>query len=471
MKKTPKHTDVSAPQTVTEFIKLQTEGSAIQIGFTDQKVSPHAGLASFVGFLHWHRVGSLLEKVLPHAPRSNNASRPVDTAMSFLIGIIGGARKLTQVGYLRADRLLPSLLGVKRLASQPTLSRFFQVFSGAACNQRTFDPLWRWCLGRLNSRAEGYTLDLDSTQLIHQNHHHAQGICSGYTPRGIKPCWNPLVGFLAEAKLVCGFWLRPGNTATCNNVLSFTLNILERLPRHIRVGLVRADAGFCAEEWLSLLEQKGLRYIVVAKLREPVRALLRKEQQWQPSEIAGTEVAETWYEATGWHTARRMILIRRRVADHDRPAGKQLLEVPGYTFQVLVTSLAKDSPLEIWRRYNGRAGSEDVIKELDGHFGLPQLCLKNFWSSEAALSMAIFTYNLCILFQRHLGWLDRVSAATLRFRLFVTAGIFSRTGGRNTIRLAVAPAQRGWWRRLLEKTVCPFPNCNSVETWPDPLPA
>src|ERR1051326_3937544 len=52
MKKTCKHADVSAPQTVTEFIKLVTGSEAIQIGFTDQRVSAHAGLATFAGFLH-----------------------------------------------------------------------------------------------------------------------------------------------------------------------------------------------------------------------------------------------------------------------------------------------------------------------------------------------------------------------------------------------------------------------------------
>jgi len=44
----------------------------------------------------------------------------------------------------------------------------------------------------------------------------------------------------------------------------------------------------------------------------------------------------------------------------------------------------------------------------------------------AAMVLAVFAYNLCILFQRHLGWLDRVTAATLRFRLFSTGGIISR---------------------------------------------
>ena len=60
------HTGRSGHQTVTEFIKLQTAEQTIQIGFTDQKVSGRAGLLTFAGFLHWHRFGQLLAKVLPN---------------------------------------------------------------------------------------------------------------------------------------------------------------------------------------------------------------------------------------------------------------------------------------------------------------------------------------------------------------------------------------------------------------------
>ena len=51
MKKQPKHADVSGPQSVTEFIKLKTGSEAMQIGFTNQKISPHGGLITFAGFL------------------------------------------------------------------------------------------------------------------------------------------------------------------------------------------------------------------------------------------------------------------------------------------------------------------------------------------------------------------------------------------------------------------------------------
>lgn len=144
-----------------------------------------------------------------------------------------------------------------------------------------------------------------------------------------------------------------------------------------------------------------------------------------------------------------------------------LFDIPGYLFQVLITNLGSEvRAIDVWRNYNGRAGSENVIKELDAHFALPELCLKSFWGSEAALSLGVFTYNLCILFQLHLGWRERLSACTLRFRLFTTAGIWSRTGGRDTIRLAVPPEQRAWWTGLFEKLFSPFFNCNSVESKP-----
>lgn len=471
MKRTSKHTDESVTQSVTqEFIKVKTAGEPLQIGFTSQKVTAHGGLSTFAGFLHWHRLAGLLGAALPQT-KSNHGYAAQDVAVGFMVGILSGAKKLAQVAFLRRDVLLPGLLQIKALASEPTLSRFFARFNGAGANLRAFSPIWKWCLERLPSLAGGYTLDLDSTQLLHEDNLQAEGVHLGHTPRGLKRCLNPLLAFLAEPKLVAGFWLRPGNTVSFNNVIGFTLWILESLPRHVRIGLVRADSGFCLQAWLELLEAQHLPYIVVGKLHEPVRHLLRKEQRWVQTEVPGTEVSQCLYQGPDWPRARRLILIRHRDLAGKRSGGKPLLEVPGYRFQVLVTNLGWEIlPLQVWRRYNGRAGSENVIKELDQDFGLPQLCLSKFWSTEAALALSIFAYNLCTLFQRHLGWLDKVTANTLRFRLFSTGAIVSKTGGITTIRLAVPTYERAWWRRLFEKLLSPFPNCNAVEPWPPSSP-
>jgi hypothetical protein len=464
MKKQTKHTDVSAPQTVTEFIKVQTEQESIQIGFTDQKISPHAGLSAFASFLHWHRFKSVLAATLP-VRTSPNATSSDDLALGFMVGILAGAKKLAHVAYLRRDLVLPGLFGILRFGSQSSLSRFFRGFQSARQNSTCFEPLWRWCTERLSSRAGGYTLDLDTTTLLHEEAHGKEGVRTGHTPQGCRRCYHPLLGMIAEAKLVVGLWLRPGNTRCDNNVVAFTQEILRRLPSYLRIGLVRADSGFCDESWLSLLEERALSYIVVGRIYHPVRHLITQTTSWSKTDLPGTEVAEVVYEGWNWSRPRRIVLVRHRETERPEAGGRTLVDCPGYRYQVLVTNLPLSvQGIQVWRRYNGRADSENIIKELDASYGLPQLCLEKFYATEAALSLAVLSYNLCQLFQRHLGWKERVTTSTLRFRLFTTGAVASRRGGSPTLRLAVpAGPIRHWWRRVLEKITSPIRNCVAVE--------
>jgi len=99
------HSDVSAPQTVTEFIKLHNGQETIRIGFPEQRISAHAGLSAFGSFLHWHRLGDKLRGWLPQRTSPNATPMP-DLALGFVTGILAGAKKLTHVAHLRADPLL-----------------------------------------------------------------------------------------------------------------------------------------------------------------------------------------------------------------------------------------------------------------------------------------------------------------------------------------------------------------------------
>ena len=447
-------------QTVTPVFQLKAGRKTIAITTTDQKLSAHAGQASFWAFLHLRKVPDLLARLLPHRPTSPNAQPPVESALGFIAGILAGADKLARIAHLRGDPVLPELLGVERLPSQSRLSRWLAIFDGPGKNLRFFRALWRWGMERLPSRRGGYTLDLDSTALLHEDGKQ-EGVRVGHTRVGLKPCLQPLLAVFAEVKLVAQFWLRPGNAHCANNLLAFTLDLLNNLPRHLRLRLIRADSGFHYDPWLCLLEAQGLRYIVVADLSRRLQGFIKKETRWEATPIEGVEAADIIYESDYATRARRMVLMRRRLDTEG--GGKLLLDCPGYKYQALLTNLpASVSALEVWRDYNGRAGIESVIKELRHGFGLPGLCCQKFFATEAALSLSVFTYNLAALFTRHLGWLERVSIGTLRYRLFGCAGIISRAQNRTTLKLGIPPPQRRWWQQIWEKLLSPLPNCNAV---------
>ena len=76
-----------------------------------------------------------------------------------------------------------------------------------------------------------------------------------------------------------------------------------------------------------------------------------------------------------------------------------------------------EKPLAVWREYNGRAGCEGIIKELDAGYGLPDLACKDFWGTEAALSLGVLAHNLIVLFERKLGWQE---ASSLRLESSAT---------------------------------------------------
>lgn len=467
MKKYQSQDDSPLHQTVADGFEFKNGAKSIAVEFTEQKLSAHAGSATFWAWLHGTRWRERLAAQLPHPlPRSNNHLTPLEKALAFTHGLLCAARKLTQVAYFRRDPLVPELLGISRVASGSTLSRFFGGFTSAGKNLTCFRPLWHWCLDRLPSRHAGYTLDLDSTRLLHEDGHQ-QGVRAGYTRVGVKPCLHPLLAVMSEVRLVAQLWLRPGHATCGNNTTAFFLDLWHNLPRHVRLRAVRADSGFCLPELLALWEQLRVPYMVAAQLSEPIKTLLRGDLVWTPTELAGTDVAQVQHQTVGWSHPRRVILIRHRVSERPGAGGKKLIDVPGYLFQALVTSLpTSEPPLAVWRDYNGRADCENVIKELQQGFALTTLCLQSFWATEAALSLATLTYNLTVLFERHLGWQRNVTVHSLRFWLFITPGIIAHPAGKTTIKIAVPPRERDWWSRLWEKLLSPFPNCNAVEDRP-----
>lgn len=446
-----------ANQTVRLQIDTKDGESSIRISFTDQRLTAYGGMAIWSQHLHQRGLRQELREVLPHEPSSPNAYDPTDVALGYIGGIVCGADKLSRIAWLQSDPAIAEVLGIEAVASQSTFSRFFGVFDQKACNR--LNRLHQKAVHALPSRAEGYTLDLDSWALLHEDGHQ-EGVRTGYTRLGLKPCHRPLIAALAETKLVAGYWLRRGDSHCVNGAAEFLGQTVTNLPKHIRIGLVRGDSGFGGGSMVECAEKLGLRYIFVARLTQNVQSLCRHDDAaWEKTEVDGLEVQEV-----PWHrVGQRLIVLRQRIAQRPEAGGRELLEVPGYRFQAFLTNLpATVSALEVWRRYNGRADLENRIKELGEQFGIKRLCVSNFWGTEALHHLAILAYNLCVLLQRKLGQLEICQLNTLRWRLFSRAAIWSRAQGKPTLKLAVRGEEnRNWFREILNKLLA-LPNCNAV---------
>jgi hypothetical protein len=458
-KPTPPHTG-STHQTVIE-ISTASGPQSMRIGFTDQRLTAHGGLAVWSAFLQKCGAREQLEKVLPQAPTSPNAYVPSDVALGLLGGVLCGADKLSRVAHLRHDPALAEVLGVEAVASQSTLTRFLGSFGQKASD--ALNGLHHWAAGRLPSLPGGYTLDLDSWSLLHEAGAQ-EGVCRGYTPRGLLPCHRPLIACLAEPKLVAGFWLRKGNAQCPEGVPEFVAELLDQLPKQIRIGCVRADAGFYNEAVQGLLEQRKLNYIIALKLYQKWQKYCRHDDRhWTPTDLPGLEAQEIESE----HLGRRIIILRHCLAERPEAGGKVLLAVPGYRFNALITNLPRHwSVLAIWRHYNGRSESENRIRELGSQFGIKGFCCQKFAATQAVCQLAIWAYNLCVLLQRELGLREKVQLLTLRWQLFCRAAVWSRAQNQPTLKLAITgQAQREWWQKLLEKLRSSLPplNCDAVE--------
>src|SRR5213075_1752553 len=100
MKANQSEDDSPLHRTVAEGFEFKAGGKSIAVEFTGQKLSAHAGSATFWGWLHGTDWRERLAVQLPHrAPTSNNHLTALAKALAFAHGLLCEARKLTHVAY------------------------------------------------------------------------------------------------------------------------------------------------------------------------------------------------------------------------------------------------------------------------------------------------------------------------------------------------------------------------------------
>jgi hypothetical protein len=401
---------------------------------TRRAVTPWGGLSVFVEFLRGRGFREQVRQHLPIRLTSPNAIDPGQTFTAFLVSVLVGARRFAHAGMLRADRALHALLGIERFPTDDTIRSLFKRFRQKLVYE-FFEPLWAWQLERLPKQPGGYSLDLDST--VFERYGQQEGARKGYNPKKHgRVSHHPLLAVLAEAPMILHGWLRSGNCSAARGAVEFLKEALARLAERAPIRVVRADAGFFEEGLLSFLEARGLAFIVVARLTPWLKRAATRVEAWRELD-ENYATGEFRLRLWNWERERRFVVIRERVREEKPSRGRKLLEVPGYTFRVLVTS-RPDPPEEVWRDYNQRADVEKRIAELKYDLAADDFCLHEFFATEAALLSILMLFNLLAEFQRATGMLGYRQPATLRVQVLLCGAILGRAGHRTVLHLSSA---------------------------------
>lgn len=424
---------------------------------TPRAVTPFGGLVSFIEFLSQSGYAQVVEKHLPWQLNSPNAIPLAHTLTAFCIGVVTGARRFAHTEIARADRALHALLGLERWPGADTVRALFHRFSQGTV-QSFWRPLWSWLLGLVQCPTAGFSLDLDST--VFQRAGHQQGAAKGYNPRRPgRKSHHPLLAVLAEVPFVLHGWLRSGNTGAARGAVGFLGEALALLPRHFHIRCVRADSGFFEDPFLTFLEQRSLPYLVVARMTVQLKRRAAAIKDWQGVD-EHYAVGEFKAQLQGWSVARRFVVVREQVREDKEAVGRKLIDVPGYTFRIWVTNRS-DSPMVLWRDYNGRATIEQRIEELKNDLGADDFCTQNFWATESAFLAVLFTFNLLSLYQQcSAPTAGYRQPATLRTTVFICGAILGKAGRQKVLHLSAAWGGLDKHKSLLE----------SILVWKHPTP-
>lgn len=421
---------------------------AFEIKFTSREVSAWGGMALMKRMLDSMNFRTAASQWDLPEPGSNRGYPPVQLIEQLLVSIWCGACRFTHLDITRLDRTLTRLFGWTRAAGHKAIVRLFGRFDMVR-HERVQASVYRWFFDTV-STLPSITLDMDSTVIT--RHGEQQGAARGYNPnkRG-RLSHHPLLAFVAEARMVANFWLRPGDASSANNVLQFIESTLHHLGSKT-VGLLRADSGFYDQAVFKLLEGKGINYVISARLTQGLQQAIIRDARWFALET-GLELAEITYQANSWDTARRIVVVRQSIKRKNAP-GKTLSlfaddpDIQGWRYGAMVTRLSLP-PVEIWRSYRGRADCENRIKELKNDFGLDSFNLNGFYATEAALGFAMLAYNLMSTFRQAVMRAKiQPTLATLHQQVLAVGAFWNSDPKQNQLWLAVSRRRRAWFEGL-----------------------
>ena len=333
----------------------------IKINWDGGDLSSDGGLLLIKEFAA--RIG-LIRLVNEHFRTNDSASYRLHTdpenLMQLVYQIIAAYFEDDCADELTYDPIMTAILAKGALASQPTLSRFWNRMDETTLDQ--FDKI-AFAMRKIVysvRHPEHMLFDLDSTLLNTYGSQEGEGFNYHYQAHGYHPllCYDGLTGDLLKAEL------RDGTHYCSKDADQFMIPLLQEyritypsLPLYFR-----GDSGFASPDIYEACEENDCKYAIRLKLNPALikNAALADDALYHATienQIDyAAEYGEFMYQAGSWSHPRRVVF------KVEKPYGQMV-----HMFTFVVTTMEDLEPYQVLQFYCGRGKMENYIKE--GKYG------------------------------------------------------------------------------------------------------
>ena len=365
----------------------------IKINFDGGDLSSDAGLLLIKEFISKLGIDKLLDTTFKtNDPALFRYHTDQENLLQMIYMIIAGYFEDDASDELTNDPVFKSVLEKNALASQPTVSRFFNRMDEDTLNQFLV-------IGRV-LRKEIYgiqmppavILDLDSTLLDAYGRQEGRAFNFHYQSNGYHPlvCYDGMTGDMIKIQL------RDGTQYSCTGVVDFLQPILDEYQNDypaIRI-LLCGDSGFATPDLYKQCEENGTSYVI--RLKE--NGLLREKASYFMDELNeitrnnkvdyAVVYGEFMYKAKSWPYERRV------VCKVEKPENQIV-----YMYTFVVTNM-DSAPEYLIKFYCKRGLMENFIKESKSGFDFASVSSHTRIVNANRLQVHALAYNIFNWFRR-----------------------------------------------------------------------
>jgi hypothetical protein len=365
----------------------------IKINFNGGDLSSDGGLLLVKEFAA--RVGliKLVNKLFKTNDHTNcRIHTDPDNLMQMVYQIIAAYFEDDCADELTKDPVFTAILGKDKLASQPTLSRFWNQMDGDTLAQlEEINAKMREIVYSIR-QPEHMLFDLDSTLLNTYGKQEGEGFNFHYQAHGYHPllCYDGLTGDLLKAEL------RDGTQYCSKDADQFMIPLMQEyrtkypsLPLYLR-----GDSGFASPNLYEACEENDCKYAIRLKINSTLislaedsdKALYRATRENMVD--YAVEYGEFEYQAGSWSHPRRVVF------KVEKPSGQMV-----HMFTFIVTTMESE-PYQVIQFYCGRGKMENFIKEGKSGFDFSSVSSHSKAVNANRLQVHALAYNLFNWFRR-----------------------------------------------------------------------